>query len=108
LIDGFDVSWLTREQAIQALTLHTYDSRGSSANVTVMFPDDSALKIAGEDVHISHDALLLIDAALSQGRGNGFIMDTVFFLQHMYSQYVLNDETKRYEIRQIIILEAFE
>ena len=87
-IDGIDVSWLTKAEAADAIGLAGYDERGSAAAVTISFPDDSELTITGNDVGLEHDARLLIDAAFSDGRGRGFFMDTVVFIQRMMRVYI--------------------
>ena len=97
-IDGVDVSGLTRGEAAQALNLHAYDTRGKHAEVLIVFPDDSELYITGEDVLLKHDAQLLLDAAFSSGHGDGFIRDTILFLQRMYNPNYQNTETGSYAI----------
>jgi len=97
-IDGVDVSWLTRDEAVQALDLQMYDERGENAEVTVTYPDGSSLKVTGEDVNLTHDAQFWVDNAFSRGRGNGIIWDTADFLQRMYSLYFLDIEAERFEV----------
>jgi hypothetical protein len=97
-IDGVDVSRLTREAAIKALDVEAYDARGKNAEVMITFPDYSELRVTGEDVRFAHDARDLIDEAFSRGRGQGFVMDTVSFLQRTFGQYVLNDAGESYEV----------
>ena len=97
-IDGANISRLTLDEASRVLDLQTYDIRGKNVEVSVTFPDDSALKVTGGDVRLTHNARLLIDAAFSRGRGNGFVMDTVAFLRSMYGMYILHDEPERYEV----------
>ena len=97
-IDGTDVSWLSREEAAQAINLQMYDTRGKNAEVTITYPDGSVFKATGEDVQLEHDARHWIDTAYSRGRGNGFLMNADAFLQRMYDIYVLNVAPERYEI----------
>jgi len=97
-IDGVDISWLTREEALQSLNLQMYDERGKNAEVTVTYPDGSSLKVTGEDVNLTHDAQSLIDAAYSRGRGNGYVLDTADFLQRMYDLYFEDADAERYEV----------
>jgi len=89
-IDGINVSWLTKQEAAQALNLQTYDARGENTEVIVTFPDGNELRIAGRDVGFTHDAAFLIDSAFSVGRGNGFINDATSFIERMYDFYVNN------------------
>ena len=97
-IDGVDVSWLTREEAVQALDLQRYDERGKSAGVTVTYPDGSSLMVTGGDVNLTHDAQFFVDDAYSRGRGNGLVLDAVDFLQRMYNLYIVDTDAERYEI----------
>jgi len=104
-IDGVDVSWLTREEAVSALNLHVYDARGSDASVLITFPDGSELTVSGAEVRLTHDAISLVEAAFMRGRGNGFFADTVGFLQRMHNVYVNEDTGDRYEIKYALDLE---
>ena len=97
-IDNVDVSWLTREEAAQAIDLHAYDTRGMCSEVDIAYPDGSELKITGEDVRFVNDAQFLIDVAFAKGRGNGFIMDTLGFLQRMYNLYIMDANPESYTI----------
>ena len=90
-IDGTDVSWLTSAEAYKALDLQTYEARWKNTAVSVTFPDGSELRVTGDDIQITHDAQLLIDAAYSRGRGNGFVQDTWDFLSRVYRLYITRD-----------------
>ena len=92
-IDGIGISGLTREDAEQALNLSERELRAKAAEVTILFPDGSGFSITGESVRFGEDAQYVIGNALSLGRGDGFIMDTVTFLQRMVSD---NEELNVY------------
>jgi len=104
-IDGVDMSWLTREEAVSAIDLRSYDARVRSTEVTITLPDGSELNISGEEVKFSHNTRALINAAYSRGRGNGFFTDTVGFLQRMYSVYIQEDPGESYEVRYAFDME---
>jgi len=97
-IDGADVSWLTREEAALAIDVESYTAQWADAGATIIFPDGSALNVTGDDVHLSHNAQLLVDAAFSRGRGNGYIMDTVDFIERMYGLYFMDAEADTFEV----------
>ena len=82
-IAGVDVSWLTREEALHILDLSDLEQRGSSAEVSIRFPDSSKLKITGEDISLTHDARQIVADAYSIGRGRGFVMDTISFIRRL-------------------------
>ena len=46
-VDGIDLSWLTKDEALRTLDVQAYDARGENARVTIVFPDDSEFKITG-------------------------------------------------------------
>jgi len=83
-IAGTDVSWLTREEALNALNLADFDERAGKASVTITFPDYSELMILGEDINLTNDAESIVNSAFNMGRGRGFIMDTISFIQRLY------------------------
>jgi len=97
-IDGADLSWLTYEEASQALNLQAYDAYGTIAGATISFPDGSELKVTADDIKYTHDARLLLDKAYSRGRGNGFVTDTVDFLQRLYDLYIQDAEEEVYTV----------
>ena len=80
MVGGVDVSRLTRDEAMRALDLQAYELRGKNAVASVVFPSGSELKITGEEALLNHDAHLVVDRALSFGRGSGLIMDAVEFI----------------------------
>jgi hypothetical protein len=90
-IAGVDVSWLTRDEALQSLNLSEYELRGNNAEITLIFPDGSELTVRGEDVLLQHDALHVVENAFFVGRGRGFIPDTIFFLQRINGEGVFFD-----------------
>ena len=87
MVGGIDVSRLTRDEAMMSLDLHTYELRGKSAVASIVFPNGSEFRITGEETLLNHDARLVVDRALSFGRGSGFIMDTVAFILRFNSEY---------------------
>jgi len=97
-IAGTDVSWMTPEEAIQALNLAQLDERVNNTKVTISFPDDSTLTIKGEDINLSHDALVAVSDAYSLGRGRGFIQDTVSFIQRYYDRMLHFNVYQTYDI----------
>ena len=97
-IDGVDISWLTIDEAIRELDVQSYDERGKNARVAVMFPDGSELKITGKEVGLEHNARFLINEAYSLGRGQGFLLDTVGFLQRIYNAYILKNTAGNYKV----------
>jgi len=82
-IGGVNVSWLSYGEVVQALDLQEHDLRGENAKVSIVFPDGSELNITGADVRLNHEAQQVIASALSSGRGRGFVMDLVTFLDPM-------------------------
>ena len=86
-IDGVDVSWLTRDEAMQAINLQEYDARGNGAEVSIEFPDGSALRVTGEDVRLRNNARALVDLAYASGRGYGFVEDTINFTWRIRDLY---------------------
>ena len=87
MIGGTDVSGLARDEAMMALDLQAYELRGKNAVASVVFPNGSEFKITGEESLLNHDARLVVDKALSFGRGSGLIMDTVGFILRLSSEY---------------------
>jgi len=83
VITGIDVSWLTREEAMLALDLSEFEQRGSDAEVSVVFPDSSKLTVTGKDVNLTHDARQVVNDAYYFGRGQGFVLDTISFINRM-------------------------
>ena len=81
VIAGVDVSWLTREEAEEAVDPLMYDESIAKTGVTIIFPDLSEFTITGEELNMRHDARQALAEAYSIGRGEGFITDTVSFLQ---------------------------
>jgi len=80
-IAGIDVSGMTKEEAIQALNLSEFEEHVKNTIVTIEFPDYSELIIAGRDIHLANDALLIVESAFSFGRGQGFIKDTINYIR---------------------------
>ena len=97
-IDGVDVSRMTKAEALAAIDVQSYDARGNGAWVAIAFPDGSRFVVTGEEAKIANDARRLVDAAYSRGRGQGFFMDTVSFLQRMYDIHVLGAEVESYGV----------
>jgi len=94
-IEGVDVSWMTREEAIDALDLSELEQRISNAEVTLTFPDSSEFTIKGEDINLRHDAKQTVESVYSIGRGQGFVKDTISFLRRLYDNninYSINHE----------------
>jgi len=90
-ISGVDVSWMTREEAIEALWLSQYEQRAASASVSVIFPDDSVFFITGADIGLTTDAADLVNDVFQIGRGNGFISDTFSFIKRLNSNMLFFD-----------------
>jgi len=82
-IAGIEVSGFTREEAMLSLGLPAYDERGTNANVSIIFPDDSRMVISGNDVNLKHNARDIVIEAYSVGRGRGVILDAVSYLQRL-------------------------
>jgi len=97
-IAGTDVSWMTPEEALEALNLDLFEQRVSSAQVTVLFPDDTELTIRGEDINLTNDAQIAVDDAFSLGRGNGFIQDTISFIKRYYDKMLHFNVYQIYDI----------
>jgi len=90
-IAGTDVSWLTKEEALQALNLADFEQRAGTAGVTIVFPDYSEFTILGEDINLTNDAESIVNSAYNMGRGRGFIMDTMSFIRRLYDHvYPMN------------------
>ena len=94
-----DVSWLTREEALQTLNLSEFEQRVGNAGVTITFPDYSELTILGEDIKLANDALFVVESAFNIGRGRGFVLDTISFIRRLNAgiinldvHYVYDDE----------------
>jgi len=83
-IAGVDVSWMTKDEAINALNLSEFEQRIHDASVTIIFPDYSELIITGEDINLSHDAISVVNSAFSVGRGQGFVRDTMSFISRHF------------------------
>jgi hypothetical protein len=97
-ISGIDVSWLTREQAVQALNVNEFEQRVANAMVTIVFPDNSALTITGEDINLTNDAKVTVDDAFLIGRGRGFVLDTVSFIWRLIDGMVFFDFFHEYDL----------
>ena len=87
-IDGVDVSGLTRREAMQSLGLEAYEERSSNAEVTIRFPDESELVIAGNDVRLRHNAEDIVNEAFTVGRGRGFIQDTITYMERFNTDVI--------------------
>jgi len=84
-ISDVDVSWMTREEAIEALNLSQYEQRVEKTSVKVTFPDDSVLTLTGKDINLTTDAEGLVKDVFNIGRGRGFIPDTISFIRRLGS-----------------------
>jgi len=85
-IDWIDVSWLTYEEAVAAIEngrLQDYEERWNSSSVSVMLPDYSEMVFTGEEVLLTHDSRAVAAKAYYRGRDNGFVMNTIMYLQHL-------------------------
>ena len=90
-IAGIDVSGLTRPEAAQALGLAAYEERSANAIVSLVFPDDSELKITGNDAKLKHNAHDMINEAYYIGRGRGVILDAVSYLRRLEADTISFD-----------------
>ena len=97
-IKGIDVSWLTKEEALTALNMADFEKRASSASVTISFPDYTELMIHGEDINLTNDALATVESAFTLGRGHGFVMDTMSFLQRLYDDVLYMNVQHIYDV----------
>ena len=82
-VAGVDVSGLSREEAMHAVGVRAYDERGERAMVTIALPGDALFSITGEEAGLANNANLMVDAAYANGRGGGFIDETMEALSHM-------------------------
>jgi len=85
----FDVSGLTREEALQAITerrLNDSEARWGATQVTVSFPRDMSFTISGEELRLRSDVEQAINSALSSGRGNGPVMDAISYIQRLIDE----------------------
>jgi len=98
MIAGIDVSWLTYDEALNALDLHEFEQRVSNAEVRIIFPDSSGLMIKGDDIRLTNDASLVVDNALSIGRGRGFIVDTFSFIRCLVNETLPFPITPEYDL----------
>jgi len=80
-IDGVNVSYHTYEEAISAIKLHENELLWRNAEVSVLFPDGSALKITGRDARLNHNAESVIGEAILRGRGAGIIEESMTYLR---------------------------
>jgi len=100
-IAGVDVSWLTPEEAIEALDLSQFEQRVGNAGITISFPDDSAFTIRAEDINLTNDALAAVNDIFSIGRGRGFIRDTISFIERYYGGILYYNITSIYDIEAL-------
>jgi len=105
-IDGVDVSRRTRAEALTEIGVRSYDERGQSASVTVVFPDGSELIVSGEEVRVAHDARQLVNAAYARGRGQGFFLDAAAYMHRMYGVYVLDAAGDSYSVSFSLDMES--
>ena len=105
-INGTDISWLTKEEAKQAINLQAYNERGKNAAVSIAFPDGSDLFITGEEAGLTNNAESLIESAYSTGRDKGFFINTINFIQRMFNQQFGNLEHERHTVRYTLNNEA--
>ena len=77
-----DITGLSRDQAINALIESGFEERGKKAEVTVEFPDGSALTITGADAGFHFSARQAVDEAETYGHGDGFFRDAITYLRH--------------------------
>jgi len=97
-IAGVDVSWLTKEEALQSLNLADFEHRAGNASVTITFPDYSELTILGEDINLRNDAHATVESAFNMGRGRGFIQDTISFIRRYYDNFYPLDVHNIYDV----------
>ena len=84
-VAGADVSWLTKDEARQAVDQRVLDTQADDAMVTITFPDGSELSVTGKEARLCANKDLMVDAALSSGRGKGFVADALELMRRRIS-----------------------
>lgn len=82
-IDGINVSGLTREEAIIALEVHTYQYKVHNAGVALVFPEREPVYIWGLRVGMRHTAHDRVEEAYRIGRQRGVFHSVITFFEQM-------------------------
>ena len=85
-INGVDVSYLTYDEALSAVDIRGYESRWHNAEVSVSFPDGAELVVTGRDATLRHNADLVVDEALANGRRAGIFHDSITYFRFQRGQ----------------------
>jgi len=100
-ISGVNVSWLTRDEAVDLFNAADLDRRADNAKVTIIFPDSSELTVKGEDIGLTNSIRSTVESAYSVGRGRGFIKDTMSFIGRLFGNDIIYIADHEYNLESM-------
>ena len=87
-IDDVNVSGLTHDEVIRVLGVYEKEQRIENAAVTVRLPGGSEITVTSEDAQMQSNVRNAIDWAVAYGRGEGFVADTVSYMNSLVADII--------------------